>query len=64
MAALDPCPACSAKACKVLESRLYPIGRQRTKTCLRCGHRWKTVEVPAEVARAIAKRKETGNGCA
>ena len=43
----------------VVDSRGRPYGRFRRRRCLRCHHRWGTVEVPVEFAQAAYRITKT-----
>lgn len=47
------CPKCHGSgAICVLDSRETADGVRRRRTCILCGHRWTTYEVPVETLRA------------
>lgn len=49
-----PCPICTHQVSKVIETR----GNRRRRECLRCRHKWTTLEVPhGEYIRAIRLRE-------
>lgn len=54
------CKTCGATETRVLDSRLRFVGLPteyvwRRRECLSCESRWTTHEIPAEVARAVAR---------
>ena len=48
------CPLCQNSDSRVVGGRL-PV---RRRECTKCRHRWSTVEVPAEDAKATARARE------
>lgn len=45
---MKTCPACNEPTVKVIRSREVKDGRRRVHVCRACGHRWRSLEVPAE----------------
>lgn len=51
------CPLCGHNCSGVLRSRSTPTGVVRTRQCDRCGHRWRTVEIPQAQADQVQKAR-------
>jgi len=57
------CPACGARATRLLDSRDITGGRRRRRECSPCGHRFSTVEQVAVMKRGLHagnRRDEAG----
>jgi uncharacterized metal-binding protein (TIGR02443 family) len=48
------CPVCHAVDSRVM----HTDGSKRRRECAHCRHRWSTVELPVENAKATAKARE------
>jgi transcriptional regulator NrdR family protein len=45
------CPVCSHDESRVLRT----TGDRRERECVRCRHRWRTLELPAEIAAKFSE---------
>lgn len=51
-----PCPLCTHPDSRVLRTSERDNGQiRRTRQCVRCGHRWPTVEIAESEAQQIAR---------
>lgn len=52
------CPACQHPGNEVIDSRARENGTKicRRRKCLKCGHRWSTVEVTSDFLETLSKR--------
>lgn len=58
---IDTCPSCKHRGVKVVDTHPHPYGRRRRRTCVKCRHRWSTIEVPITVgAGMFAMRAQLG----
>jgi transcriptional regulator NrdR family protein len=45
------CPVCAHDESRVLRT----TGDRRERECMRCRHRWRTLEMPAEIAAKLSE---------
>jgi transcriptional regulator NrdR family protein len=55
---LERCVHCGARGARVTDSRPSKMGRFRTKVCDSCGKRWRTIELPVDVAAPLIHRTD------
>lgn len=49
------CPLCDHHETRVLRTADREAGVARSRQCLRCGHRWPTLELPADQADRLRR---------
>jgi transcriptional regulator NrdR family protein len=54
------CPICSYDESRVLRT----TGDRRERECMRCRHRWRTLEMPAEIAAKVSEAAKAAKALA
>ena len=54
------CPVCAHNESRVLRT----TGDRRERECMRCRHRWRTLEVPADIAGRLSEAAKAARALA
>lgn len=49
------CPLCHHTEDRVVSSREREGNQERLRQCCQCGHRWRTIELPAERVQRVKR---------
>jgi len=52
------CPVCRSSTSVVTDTRPWHASIKRRRKCVGCGHRWTTIELPADLAERLPAMEE------